>query len=164
MTVMMMKMIAQRMMMMMMMNDGGEWRLWWWTTVFMMRLLLRWWWWRTTVMETVMEDSGGVDFRGDGTFASNSRFVWFLRFGYRRRNYVGPNGLDLCMVHKESLCMITAPESNVLLFPHQTIFGLLKFTNFVLYCKFVSKIALMCGKIAKNRGVKFHHVSLRKFY
>jgi len=26
-------------------------------------------------METVMEDSGGVDFRGDGTFASNSRFV-----------------------------------------------------------------------------------------
>jgi len=27
------------------------------------------------VIEAVMEDSGGVDFRGDGTFGSNSRFV-----------------------------------------------------------------------------------------
>jgi len=33
-----------------------------------------------------------------------------------------------------------------------------------LYCKFVSKSALMSGKIAKTRGLKFHHVSLRKFF
>jgi len=85
-------------------NDGydDERRCWWWDWRF------QWWWWRTTVMEAVIEDSGGVERRW-WTFGlvfnwSVERFVCLIMLSHCLMN-----GLDLCMVHKESLCMITTP-------------------------------------------------------
>ena len=63
-------------------NDGydDERRCWWWDWRF------QWWWWRTTVMEVVIEDSGGVERRW-WTFGlvfnwSVERFVCLVMLGH----------------------------------------------------------------------------------
>ena len=98
-------------------DDDDEWR--WW-----------WWWWMTVMMmndgvDDEIEDSGGDDderrwwkFVSGGVDDEIEIYFWWCGYEFVSRlvffggvgsNYVGlpVNGLDLCRVHKDSICMIT---------------------------------------------------------